>query len=343
MPDSAVVQRHQATGVVVVTGGSAGVGRATVEAFARDGWNVGIIARGQERLDRASAAVRSFGRNACAVSADVADADAIEQAAARIEGELGPIDVWVNNAMATVFSPVDKLTPAEFQRGTQVTYLGQVHGTMTALRRMRERNRGTIVNVGSALSYRAVPLQSVYCGAKYAVRGFTDALRSEIFHDRLNVHLTMVHLAAMNTPQFDWGLNKMPERPQPVPPIFEPEVAARAILFAATHHRREIWVGFPTVRAIIANKIAPGLLDRYLARVGYSGQLTAEPTPPDAPANLFAPAEGDWGAHGRFDSRARDVSWELWTSRHRSVLMATLLILSGIGVRGLLRLARRRT
>ena len=239
-------------GVVVVTGGSAGVGRATVEAFAQAGWDVGIIARGQRRLDATVATVERMGRRACAVSADVADADAVERAADTIEQALGPIDVWVNNAMATVFGPVSSLTADEFHRGTEVTYLGQVHGTMAALKRMRTRNRGTIVNVGSALSYRAIPLQSIYCGAKYAVRGFTDALRSELLHDGVAVHLTMVHLAAMNTPQFDWSLNKMRHRPQPVPPIFSPDVAARAILFAATHRRREIWVGFPTLKTILA-------------------------------------------------------------------------------------------
>ncbi len=303
--------------VVVVTGGSAGVGRATVRKFAQEGWDVGIIARGQTRLEDAVADVHTHGRRACAVSADVADAAALEAAADRFERELGPINVWVNNAMATAFAPVAALTAEEFLRGTQVTYLGQVHGTLAALRRMRERNRGTIVNVGSALSYRAIPLQSIYCAAKYAVRGFTDALRCELLHDGTRVHLTMVHLPALNTPQFDWALNKMRQRPQPVPPIFEPEVAARAIYFAATHRRREIWVGLPTVKAILANKIAPGLLDRYLARKGYSGQLSTEPSPADAPGNLVMPVEGDWGAHGRFNDRASSHSPQLWTSRHR--------------------------
>jgi short-subunit dehydrogenase len=322
--------------VVVVTGGSAGVGRAAVEAFAGNGWDVGIIARGQQRLDAAAAGVRVAGRRACAVSADVADADAVENAAAEIERQLGPIDVWVNNAMATVFGPVSSLTPEAFLRGTEVTYLGQVHGTMAALRRMRARGRGSIVNVGSALSYRAIPLQSVYCASKYAVRGFTDALRSELLHDRVNVHLTMVHLSAMNTPQFDWALNKTGRRPQPVPPIFEPEVAARAILFAATHRRREIWVGFPAVKAIVANKLFPGLLDRYLARTGYSGQLTGETVPADAPANLFAPASGDWGAHGRFGARSRSASWEMWTDRHRNAMVC-----AGLAVLGALLTSRK--
>lgn len=307
--------------VVVITGASAGVGRATAELFARRGWKVGLLARGEERLADAAEAVRALGTQAIAIPTDVADAAAVERAAERIEYELGPIDVWVNNAMATVFAPVAKITPDEFRRGTEVTYLGQVHGTLSALKRMRRRNRGTIVNVGSALAYRAIPLQSVYCAAKYAVRGFTDSLRTEIIHDRLKVHLTMVHLPAMNTPQFDWALNKMDRRPQPVPPIFQPEVAARAILFAATHRRREVWVGMPTLKAIVANKIAPGLLDRYLAGRGYEGQLTKEPKPADSPANLYRSVAGDWGAHGRFDSRALPASAEAIASRHKSALI----------------------
>jgi NAD(P)-dependent dehydrogenase (short-subunit alcohol dehydrogenase family) len=326
--------------IVVVTGGSAGVGRATVDLFAQRGWDVAIVARGRERLERAAADVRARGRRACAVCADVADGEALDNAASQIERELGPIDVWINNAMATAFSPVAALTPAEFLRGTQVTYLGQVHGTMAALRRMRRRDQGTIVNIGSALSYRAIPLQSMYCAAKYAVRGFTDSLRSEIIHDGLKVHLTMVHLPAMNTPQFDWALNKMPTRPQPVPPIFQPEVAARAIYFAATHRRREVWVGLPTVKAILAGKIAPGRLDRYLAKTGYAGQLTDERKSPSAPENLFEPASGEWAAHGRFDTRSRGHSWEMWTSRHRSALVTLSLLAGAASLWSLL--ARRR-
>jgi short-subunit dehydrogenase len=328
-------------GIVVVTGGSAGVGRATVEAFAQAGWDVGIIARGQRRLDAAVAAVERSGRRACAVSADVADAAAVERAADTIEQELGPIDVWVNNAMATVFGPVSSLSAEEFRRGTDVTYLGQVHGTMAALKRMRTRNKGTIVNVGSALSYRAIPLQSIYCAAKYAVRGFTDALRSELLHDGVAVHLTMVHLAAMNTPQFDWALNKMRYRPQPVPPIFAPDVAARAILFAATHRRREVWVGFPTVKAILAGWFAPGLVDHYLARTGYSGQLTSEPASPNAPGNLFESVAGNWGAEGRFASRERHRSWQMAANRHRATAIAVLVAAGALGTWGGL-LARRK-
>jgi short-subunit dehydrogenase len=325
--------------IVVITGAGAGVGRATAEEFARQGFDVALLARDSERLQRAADEIASrHGVRTLALPTDVAHADAVESAASAVEEKLGPIDIWVNVAMATVFAPVSELTPAEVERGTQVTYLGQVYGTMAALSRMRLRNRGTIVNVGSALAYRSVPLQSVYCGAKFAVRGFTDALRSEIIHDGLNVRLTMVDLPAVNTPQFDWALNKTGKKARPVPPIFQPEVAARAIVFGATHPRRQIWVGFPTVKAILANRIAPGLLDRYLARSGYSGQLTDEPLPADAPSNLFEPVSGDYGAHGRFDSSSRPVSWEMFTDRHRTAFWAV----AGLGLLAGARLLARK-
>ena len=325
--------------IVVVTGASAGVGRATVEEFARQGYDVALLARDPARLEAAAAGLRAaYGVRALAIPTDVADAGAVEAAADRAEAELGPIDVWVNVAMATVFAPVSKLTAAEIERGTRVTYLGQVHGMMAALARMRTRNAGTIVNVGSALAYRSVPLQSVYCGAKAAIRGFTDSLRSEIIHDKLAVHLTTVDLPAVNTPQFDWALNKMGMKAKPVAPIFEPEVPARAIFFAATHRRREVWVGFPTVKAILANRIAPGWIDRYLATAGYSGQLSDETLAPDAPANLFHAVPGDYGAHGRFDSRSKLGSWEMFTDRHRTAFWAV----AGIGlVTGVHLLAKR--
>jgi short-subunit dehydrogenase len=326
--------------IVVITGASAGVGRATATEFARRGCDVAIVARNQQRLDTAAAELRHMGVRALPVAADVANYTALERAASRIEKQLGPIDIWVNNAMATIFAPVHKITADEFRRATEVTYLGQVHGTMVALQRMRARNRGTIVNIGSALAYRAIPLQSAYCGAKYAVRGFTDALRSELLHDGINVHLTMVHLPAVNTPQFDWALNKMGGRPQPVPPIFQPEVPARAIVFAAFHHRREIWVGMPTVQAILANRIAPGLLDRILAKKGYTGQLTKEPPPPNAPVNLFDSVPGAYGAHGRFDAQAKATSWEFFTSRHREALFG-VLALGSLAFAALLARARR--
>ena len=315
--------------IVVVTGASAGVGRATVEEFARQGFDVALLARDPDRLERAAADLRSsYGVRTLAIPTDVADADAVESAATRVERELGPIDVWVNVAMATVFAPVSKLTAKEIE-----------HGMMAALSRMRVRNSGTIVNVGSALAYRSVPLQSIYCGAKAAIRGFTDALRSEIIHDKLAVHLTTVDLPAVNTPQFDWAMNKMGVKAKPVAPIFEPEVPARAIFFAATHKRREVWVGFPTVKAILANRIAPGWIDRYLASAGYSGQLTDEKLPANPPANLFEPVPGDYGSHGRFNSQSKLGSWEMFTDRHRTAVWAAI---AGVGlVTGVHLLAKR--
>ena len=325
--------------IAVVTGAGAGVGRATVDEFARRGYDVALLSRNAERLETAASDVRQFGVRALPISTDVSDAAAVEAAAERVENELGPIDVWVNVAMATIFAPVHDITPEEFERGTKVTYLGQVHGTMSALKRMRQRNRGAIVNVGSALGYRSIPLQSVYCGAKFAIRGFTDSLRSEIIHDKLAVHLTMVDLPAVNTPQFNWALNKTGKRARPVAPIYQPEVAARAIFFAATHKRRQIWLGYPTVQAILANRIAPGLIDRYLASSGYKGQLTNEPTGPDAPANLFESVPGPYGAHGRFDAHAKTRSWEMFTDRHRAVFWGAAAL--GLGATITL-LARRR-
>ncbi|MGI4800992.1 MAG: SDR family oxidoreductase [Janthinobacterium lividum] len=314
--------------IAVITGAGAGVGRAAVEEFARNGYDVALLSRDSDRLEQAAADIRRYGVRALPIPTDVADADAVEAAATKVEKELGPIDVWVNVAMATVFAPVSKLTAEEVKRGTDVTYLGQVHGMMAALSRMRRRNRGTIVNVGSALAYRSVPLQSVYCGAKAAIRGFTDSLRSEIIHDKLSVHITMVDLPAVNTPQFDWAMNKMGRKAQPVPPIYQPEVPARAIFFAATHKRRDVWVGFPTVKAILANRIAPGLIDRYLAKAGYAGQLTDIPEPADAPANLFEPVPGAYGAHGRFDKRRpRTGSWEMFTDRHKMALLGVLAVI----------------
>ena len=319
-------------GIVVITGAGAGVGRATAEEFACQGYDVALLSRDPDRLEHAASELRGHRVRALPIPTDMANADAVEAAADTVEQELGPIDVWVNVAMSTVFAPVSKLTAREIERGTRVTYLGQVHGMMAALSRMRRRNRGCIVNIGSALAYRSVPLQSIYCGAKAAIRGFTDSLRSEIIHDKLDIHICMVDLPAVNTPQFDWALNKMGRRAKPVAPIYQPEVPARAIFFAATHKRRDIWVGYPTVQAILANRIAPRLLDRYLATAGYSGQLTQEENPPDAPANLFEPVAGLYGAHGRFDDRARDGSWEMFTDRHRAAFfaVAALGLIAGI-------------
>jgi short-subunit dehydrogenase len=314
--------------VVVVTGASAGVGRATAHAFASCGAHVGLIARDTQALQAAAAEVDECGGKALALPLDVAVPDAVEAAAKRVEDQLGPIDIWVNCAMATIFAPFHRITPQEYRRATEVSYLGFVYGTMAALKRMRPRNHGTIVQVGSALSYRAIPLQSAYCGAKFAIRGFTDSLRSELLHDGVDVHLVMVQMPALNTPQFDWARNKMSRRPQPVPPIFQPEVAAEAIVHAAHSRRREIWVGGSSVQAIAANKFFPGLLDRYLAKNGYSGQLTDEPADPQRPDNLFDPVPGDLGTHGRFDRQSSDWSLQLWATEHRGRLLAGGLALA---------------
>lgn len=323
-------------GIAVITGAGAGIGRATSIHFARNGFDVAILSRDSERLSNLAARIKQEGHRVLAIPTDVADAEQVDAAAQRTQDELGPIDVWVNVAMATVFAPVSKLTPAEILRATEVTYLGQVYGMLAALKRMRVRGRGRIVNVGSALAYRSIPLQSAYCGAKAAVRGFTDSLRSEVLHDGLDIKLTMVHLPAINTPQFDWALNKMGRKARPVPPVFVPEVAARAIFFGATHDRREIWVGFSTVKAILANMIAPGLLDRFLASSGYGGQLSEAPLPPNAPGNLFEPVAGHATAHGRFRSEAQSTSLELMTDRHRTSALAGLAVAALFGLGWLL-------
>jgi NAD(P)-dependent dehydrogenase (short-subunit alcohol dehydrogenase family) len=289
---------------VVITGASAGVGRAVALEFARKRCNVALIARGKDRLESAAREARRFGIRALPVAADVADAAAVDAAADRVEQELGPIDVWVNDAMVTIFAPVHMIAPEEFRRVTEVTYLGQVNGTLAALKRMRPRNRGTIVQIGSALSYRAIPLQSAYCAAKFAVRGFTDSLRSELAHDRSKIRLTMVQLPAVNTPQFDWARSRMARKAEPVPPIFQPEAIAREIVRAAREAPRELWIGRSALKAIIGTMLLPRLGDHVLATEGYSGQLTAEPHKDGAIDNMFEPPPGDPGAHGRFDRRA---------------------------------------
>ena len=303
--------------VVAITGASAGVGRATALAFAREGASIGLIARGQERLDSARREIEKLGVLAITVSADVSDHEAVEGAAERIETSSGPIDVWVNNAMATVFAPLSDTEPEEFRRATEVTYLGSVWGTMAALERMRPRDRGVIVQVGSALAYRGIPLQAAYCGAKHALQGFLESLRTELLHDGSNVRLTMVQLPALNTPQFTWSRAKMPHQPQPVPPIFQPEVAAEAIVFAAAHPRREVMVGWPTVKAIFGNAVAPSVADHYLADTGFEAQQTDRPLKHFRAGNLFEPVDGDQGAHGPFDSRAKPYSVQLWTTKNR--------------------------
>jgi NAD(P)-dependent dehydrogenase (short-subunit alcohol dehydrogenase family) len=320
-PASSPPQRRR---VVVVTGASAGVGRAVACEFARHGWRVALVARGQDGLDGARADVQRLGGEALVLPTDVADANQVESAAARVEAEWGAIDVWVNDAMATIFSPLLQVSPADFQRATQVTYLGAVWGTMAALKRMKPRDRGTIVQVGSALAYRSIPLQAPYCGAKAALRGFTDSLRCELAHDRSGVHLTMVHLSAFNTPQFEWGRTTLHKRPRPMGKIFQPEVAARGVYWAATHHRRELWVGWPAVKAIVGQRVVPGFLDRLLGRTAVDGQHTNEPLPPGRQDNLYTPVAGDHGAHGRFDAQARGHSLQLWLDTHRTALLTAL-------------------
>ena len=319
--------------MVVVTGASAGVGRATARAFASRGASVGLIARGREGLEGARRDVEAAGGRAIVVPADVADAAAVEDAAAKVEDAFGPIDVWVNNAMVSVFSPVKQMEPEEYRRVTEVTYLGTVYGTLAALRRMLPRDRGSIVQVGSALAYRGIPLQSAYCAAKHAIQGFCDSLHCELIHDGSRVRLTMVQMPALNTPQFGWVKSRLPRQAQPVPPIFQPEVAAEAIVWASRHDRRSLMVGWPTVEAIVGNKLAPGWLDAYLARTCYDGQMTGEPEDPSRPDNLWEPVDHDrdHGAHGTFDGRARSSSWQLWADMHRG-----WLALAGVGLAALM-------
>jgi short-subunit dehydrogenase len=291
---------------VVITGASAGVGRALARRFAQEGYDVGLIARSAARLQEAAAEVENHARRALVLPADVADARAIEDAAERFEAEVGPIDIWVNCAMATVLAPVAETSAEEFARVTEVTYLGTVHGTRTALGRMRHRDRGLIIQIGSALAYRSIPLQSAYCAAKSAVVGFTDSLRSELLHDGSNIELTVVHLPAVNTPQFDWARNKMERRPQPVPPIFDPDRIAEQVVRAARQPAREYWLGFPAVKAILSYELAPWLGDRLLSRQGYEGQLTEEAEDPTRADNLFDPVPGAFSAHGRFADRSTE-------------------------------------
>ncbi len=312
--------------VIVITGAAAGVGRAAARMFAEtEGAHIGLLARGQEALEGAKRDVEGRGGKAIILQCDVADADAVEAAAERVERELGPIDVWVNVAMTSVFAFIKDTTPAEFKRVTEVCYLGYVNGTLAALKRMLPRDRGHIVQVGSALAYRGIPLQAAYCASKHAIQGFMDSLRAELIHQQSRIVPVMVQMPALNTPQFDWCRNKMPKKPQPVPPIYEPEVAARAIVFASKNQRREIYVGLPTVIAIIGNKLFPRLGDLYLGRNGVKSQLTQENAEPNAPDNLYEPVGGDPGAHGRFDQRAHPYSPQLWTDLHRNWIAAGLL------------------
>jgi short-subunit dehydrogenase len=302
------------------------LGRAVAREFGRHGAKLGLVARGVDGLEAAKREIELAGGSALVLSLDVADARAIENAAASVEREFGPIDIWVNNAMASVFSPVREMKAEEYKRVTEVTYLGVVYGTLAALKRMLPRDRGTIVQVGSALVYRSIPLQSAYCAAKHAIAGFTDSLRCELIHDKSNVRVTMVQMPALNTPQFGWVKSRLKNKAQPVPPIFQPEVGAKAIYWAAHHSRREIYAGWPTVEAIVGNKLAPGWLDRYLGKTGFASQQTCEPEDPDRPDNLWEPVKGDHGAHGAFDSQAHERSWEVQASLGRRWIGAGLAV-----------------
>jgi NAD(P)-dependent dehydrogenase (short-subunit alcohol dehydrogenase family) len=330
---------------VVITGASAGIGRAAARLFARRGDRVGLIARGHAGLEGAARDVEQAGGSALAVPADVADFAQVEAAAGRIEDSLGPIDVWVNVAFASVFAPFAETTPEEFRRVTEVTYLGFVHGTMVALARMRPRDHGAIVQVGSALGARSIPLQSAYCGGKHAINGFTESLRCELRHDKSNVHVTVVQMPAVNTPQFSWVRSRLPRHPQPVPPIYQPEVAARGVVYAADHPgRKQYFVGATTAATILANRVAPALLDRYLARTGYDSQQTGEPEP-SRPDNLWEPVDeprgDDHGAHGEFDDRSHRRSAQLLVSHHPAAATATAVVTAAAGL-ALASRARRR-
>ncbi|TDX28419.1 short-subunit dehydrogenase [Modicisalibacter xianhensis] len=320
--------------VVVITGAGAGLARAVAREFARHGASLGLISRNQARLEAVKSEVEALGGQAVTVSADVANADQVEQAAEFIERQLGPIDIWINGAMTTVFSPLHEMTPDEFKRVNDVTYLGYVHGTMAALKRMRARNHGTIVQIGSALAYRPIPLQTAYCGAKHAIKGMTEGLRCELMNEGSDVHVTIVEMPGLNTPQFDWCKSHLPQRARPVSPVYQPEVGARAVYWAAHQRRRQVYVGISSVLTIWGNKLAPGLMDRFLARTAVSGQQTAESEDPDRPDNLWQTVKGDMGARGRFSRESHDDSYQLWmtTNRAKVGMIAGAAVLAGVAL-----------
>jgi NAD(P)-dependent dehydrogenase (short-subunit alcohol dehydrogenase family) len=320
--------------VVAVTGASAGLGRAIARGYAKRGASIGLLARNPEALAACKKECEDLGGRAIFIPTDVSDANAVDAAASQIEEQLGPIDVWVNDAMVSVFSPVKEMTAEDYKRVTDVLYLGFVHGTLSALKRMLPRDKGTIIQIGSALAYRSIPLQSAYCACKHAINGFTDSLRCELYHDKSNVHVTAIHMPAMNTTQFNWVKNRMPHNTQPVPPIFEPEVAAQVVVAAgyAKKPRREYWVGAPTVEAIIGQKFIPGLLDKYLGKTGYkSQQIQDEPRDPNAPNNLYEYVPGVHSARGKFASRSARSSAEVFFSLHREWFALGALAIAGVG------------
>ena len=320
--------------IVVITGATGGVGRVTAWEFAKQGAKVVLMARDEAQLLATAQEVQVYGGQALPIKIDIAEAEKVEEITDRIERELGPIDVWINNAMNSVFAPFSEITAQEYQRVTEVTYLGSIYGTMSVLRRMKTRNKGSIVFVGSALAYRGIPLQSAYCGAKHGIQGFYDSLRTELKHDKSRIKTSMVQLPAMNTTQFGWVLNKLPNKTKPMGKVYQPDVAARAIVFAAKHNRREVLVGFPTYMAIVGNKIAPWYADWVLSRQGYAGQQTDEPVDPDRKSNLWEPVGEDRGAYGTFEREATNVSWTLWWSMYRNwirfiiVFLITMILLS---------------
>lgn len=324
--------RTRVPDVVVITGASAGVGRAVARRFAADGAKIALLARGRDGLEAAAQEVENLGGSAITIQLDVADHDQVASAAERVETELGAIDIWINNAMTSVFAPVTEIEPDEFRRVTEVTYLGTVWGSMVALDKMLPRDHGKIVQVGSALAYRGIPLQSAYCGAKHAIQGFNDSLYTELLHDGSKVRLTQVNLPAVNTPQFGWVRSKLPRKAQPVPPIFQPEIIAEAIHWAAYHDRRELTVGMSALKAIWGNKFVPGAADHYLAKIGYDSQQTDEPEDPDRPDNLFKPVPGDHGAHGSFDSRSSDQSLALLLNQNRDVILGAVGLIAFVAL-----------
>jgi short-subunit dehydrogenase len=316
--------------VVVVTGGSGGVGRCVARLLGGMGAKLGLLARGADGLDGARREVEALGGRAVTCVADVSNSDQVEDADQAVERQLGPIDVWVNNAMVSMYSPFMKMSPDEFRHIVEVTFLGQVYGTQAALRRMIPRDRGVIISVGSALAYRSIPLQSAYCASKHAVEGFVESVRSELFHDKVNVRISMVHLPGVNTTQFTWTKNRMPHKVRPTGPIYQPELAAQAILLAIRDERRQVFLGMPTLEAVVGEKFIPGLLDKYLAHAAWEGAMLPQPADPNHRDNFWEPVPGDQGAHGPFDDQAHSVSPQLWMTRHRNGLLA----LAGAAVAG---------